>query len=214
MLIMPELAVALRRELEEALEHHESEVLTLSTWTKVRSTRAELYLRELKKALAAPLPLVLWQKGVWALATAARDEIGGELTTAADMVTEGQLWLFDGVSIPPMVKKRFVLPGDARPTARILLPYPYPPEEAHRPEVAPLPDGSLPTAGSVLGYLFHTVGPGGRNGVPFLRLLPELYPGEFIADPHINFIAALRYANQHKREIVAPGRGKVYSIGA
>jgi hypothetical protein len=213
MLIMPELAVALRRELEEALQNHESEVLTLSTWAKARSTRAEGYVHALKHALAQPLPLLLWQKGVWAIATAARDEIGGELTQTSDMVTEGQLWLFDGVSVPPMVKKRFGLPSTARPTARILLPVPTPPDETHAPEVAPLPDGSLPRGGAAMGYLFHTVEAGGRNGTPFLRLLPDLYPGEFIADPHINFIAALRYANRHKKEIIAPGKGKVFTVG-
>ena len=163
MLIMPELAVALRRELEDALEQRESEVIQLSTWAKARSTRAEGYIGELKKVLAQTLPMVLWQKGVWAVATGARDAIGGELTTEADRVTEGQLWLFDSVSIQPMVKKRFGLLGDARPVARILL--------------------------------------------------PDLYPGEFIADPHINFIAALRYANQYKKEIIAPGKGKVFTVG-
>ncbi|WP_395145902.1 hypothetical protein [Armatimonas sp.] len=198
MLIMPELAVALRRELEDALQHHESEVLTLSTWAKARSPRAEASVRELKKALTLPLPLLLWQKGAWATATASRDAIGGELTTVADRVTEGQLWLFDGISIPPTVKKRLALPEKARPTARILL---------------PLSDGSLPEQGIAMGYLFHTVGPGGRSETPFLRLLPDLYPGEFISDPHINFIAALRYANQHRKVVIAPGRGNVFTIG-
>lgn len=195
---MPELAVALRRELEDALQHHESEVLTLSTWAKSRSPRAEASVRELKKALTLPLPLLLWQKGAWATATASRDAIGGELTTAADMVTEGQLWLFDGISIPPTVKKRLVLPENARPTARLLL---------------PLPDETLPQQGTAMGYLFHTVGSGGRSETPFLRLLPDLYPGEFIAYPHINFIAALRYANKHRKVIIAPGRGNVFTVG-
>lgn len=213
MLIMPELAVALRRELEDALEQRESEVIQLSTWAKARSTRAEGYIGELKKALAQTLPIVLWQKGVWAVATGTRDAIGGELTTEADRVTEGQLWLFDSVSIPPMVKKRFGLLDDARPVARILLPVPFPPDGAHALEVAPLPDGSLPSHGTAMGYLFQTVGPDGRSGTPFLRLLPDLYPGEFIADPHINFIAALRYANQHKKKIIAPGKGKVFTVG-
>ncbi|WP_309712498.1 hypothetical protein [Armatimonas sp.] len=198
MLIMPELAVALRRELEEALQNHAEEVLTLSTWAKARSTRAETYVQAFKKALVLPMPLVLWQKGVWAVATATRDEIGGELTTAADCVTEGQLWLFDSVTIPPTVKKRFALPGNARPVARILL---------------PISDHNNDTYGSAMGYLFQTVGPDRRSGTPFLRLLPDLYPGEFIADPHINFIAALRYANQHKKEILAPGKGKVFIVG-
>ena len=213
MLIMPELAVALRRELEDTLEQVESEVVQLSTWAKVRSTRAESYVCELKKALAQTLPIVLWQKGVWAVATGMRDAIGGELTMEADMVHEGQLWLFDSVSIPPMVKKRFGLLGDARPVARILLPVPFPPDDVHAPEIAPLPDGSRPRHGTAMGYLLQTVGPDGRSGTPFLRLLPDLYPGEFIADPHINFIAALRYANANKKEIIAPGKGKVYSVG-
>ena len=213
MLIMPELAVALRRELEDALQHHESEVLTLSTWAKARSPRAEASVRELKKSLALPLPLLLWQKGAWASATASRDAIGGELTTVADTMAEGQLWLFDGISIPPTVKKRLALPENARPTARILLPMPLPPEENHAPEVTPLSDGSLPQQGIAMGYLFHTVGPGGRSETPFLRLLPDLYPGEFIADPHINFIAALRYANKHRKVIIAPGRGNVFTVG-
>jgi hypothetical protein len=64
-----------------------------------------------------------------------------------------------------------------------------------------------------MGYLFQTAGQDSRRSTPFLRLLPDLYPGEFIADPHINFIAALRYANQRKKEIVAPGKGKVCSLG-
>jgi hypothetical protein len=213
MLIMPELAVALRRELEDALQHHTSEVIALSTWAKARSTRAELAVQELRHALEQTMPLILWQKGVWAVATAARDEIGGELTTTDDMVTQGQLWLFDGVSIPPTVKKRFALPEEARPTGRILLPVSTPPEESHAAEVAPRHDGTAPQTGTAMGYLFQLVGPGGRSGLPFLRLLPDLYPGEFIADPHINFVAALRYANQHRKEIVAPGKGKVYSVG-
>jgi hypothetical protein len=198
MLIMPELAVALRLELEEALEQHESEIVQLSMWTKARSTRAETYVRALKDALAQPLPIVLWQKGVWAIATEARDEIGGELTTEADMLTEGQLWLFDSVNIPPAVKKRFALPHDARPIARVLLPL---------PATTDLP------AGMALGYLFQKVLEAGRGGTPFLRLLPDLYPGEFIADPHINFIAALRYANTNKKQLVAPGKGKVFTVG-
>ena len=213
MLIMPELAVALRRELEDALEQHESEVIQLSTWTRARSTRAESYVRELKKSLAQTLPMVLWQKGVWAVATGARDEIGGELTTEADRVTEAQLWLFDSVSIPPAVRKRFAITGEARPIARILLPVPLPPEPSHIGNITPRPDGSLPVTGTAMGYLFQTVGPDGRSGTPFLRLLPDLYPGEFIADPHINFIAALRYANLHKKEIIAPGKGKVFTVG-
>jgi hypothetical protein len=198
MLIMPELAVALRRELEDALQYHESEIVQLSTWAKTRSTRAESYVRAMKDALVQPLPILLWEKGIWAVATGARDEIGGELTTQADMVTEGQLWLFDTVSIPPMVKKRFALPSDSRPVARILLPITGPSDGAQ---------------GMAMGYLFQTVGPDGRSGTPFLRLLPDLYPGEFIAEPHLNFVAALRYANQHKKEIVAPGKGKVFTVG-
>ena len=198
MLIMPELAVALRRELEEALQNHENEAVQLSLWAKARSTRAEVYVRALKEALAQPLPLVLWQKGVWSVATASRDEIGGELTTTGDMVTEGQLWIFDSVSIPPVVKKRFALPTNARPVARILL---------------PLPATTDTPQGVAMGYLFQTALEGGRNGTPFLRLLPDLYPGEFIAEPHINFIAALRYANANKKGIIAPGKGKVFSVG-
>lgn len=198
MLTMPELAVALRRELEDTLEQHESEVVQLSMWAKAHSTRAESYVCELKKALAQTLPIVLWQKGVWAIATGARDEIGGELTTKADMVTEGQLWLFDSVNIPPAVKKRFTLPHDSRPVAWVLLPLPTTPDTP---------------AGMAMGYLFQKVLEGGRGGTPFLRLLPELYPGEFIADPHINFIAALRYANKNRKEIVAPGKGKVFTVG-
>ena len=90
---------------------------------------------------------------------------------------------------------------------------PLPPEENHASEVTPLPDGSLPQQGITMGYLFHTVGSGGRSETPFLRLLPDLYPGEFIAEPHINFIAALRYANANKKGIIAPGKGKVFSVG-
>jgi hypothetical protein len=91
--------------------------------------------------------------------------------------------------------------GGSRLVARILLPITGPSGGA---------DGAHGTA---MGYLFQTVGPDGRSGTPFLRLLPDLYPGEFIAEPHINFIAALRYANQHKKEIVAPGKGKVFTVG-
>lgn len=201
MQIMPELAVALRRELEEQLTSQESAAVALSTWAKVRPARAEGYVRALQQALAQPLPVVLWQRGAWACATEARDTIGGELTTPTDMEPLGQLWLFDMISLPATVKKRFCLPPDARIVARILLPVTGSPEEGATQH------------GTAMGYLFRTA-PSARGhlGTPFLRLFPDLYPGAFIADPHINFVAANRYAQQHHRPVRAPGKGRVFVV--
>jgi len=201
MQIMPELAVALRRELEEQLASQESAAVELSTWAKVRPVRAEGYVRALRQALAQPLPVLLWQRGAWACATEARDTIGGELTTPADMEPLGQLWLFDMVSLPATVKKRFCLPYDARIVARVLLPVTGSSEE----------EASL--AGTAMGYLFRTApSPRQREGIPFLRLFPDLYPGAFIADPHINFVAANRYAHQYRQPVLAPGKGRIFVV--
>lgn len=201
MQIMPELAVALRRELEVQLATQESAAVELSTWAKVRPARAEGYVRSLRHALAEPLPVLLWQRGAWACATEARDTIGGELTALTDMEPLGQLWLFDMISLPATVKKRFCLPPDARCVARVLLP------------VVGAPDEDASLTGTAMGYLFRTApSPRQREGTPFLRLFPDLYPGAFIADPHINFVAANRYAHQHRQPVLAPGKGRIFVV--
>lgn len=203
MQIMPELAVALRRELSEALKERESEVIALSTWAKVRNARAGAYVATLRSALEQTMPIVLWQRGEWAAATTARVVIGGELTTEEDIERDGQLWLFDTISIPATVKKRFCLTEDARALGRILLPLSSSPATELSPQ-----------QGIAMGYLFR-MSPQGkqRDGVPFLRFLPDLYRGEFIADPHVNFVAAYRYAKKHRYPIPAPEKGRVFMVG-
>jgi hypothetical protein len=179
MLILPELAVALRRELETILEKCADEAVALSVWSRARPARAESDVVSLRAALARPLTLVLWQKGAWGSATAARERLGGELTCPSDMEPIGQLWLFDSLTIPSPVRQRFALPPDARVAARLLL---------------PLPEGMA------LGFLLRS-----PEGIPFLRLLPDLYPGEFLADPHLNFVAARRCAAERATDVTPPG---------
>lgn len=199
MLMMPELTVALRRELAEVLRKSTEEAITLSTWSKARPHRARDYIVSLQKAFDHPLIVALWQKGAWTHATEARDIIGGELTTESDMEPIGQLWLFESVTLPTPVRKRFALPVNTRIVGRILLPL-GPPEE--RPAGEP-----HYSAGVAMGFLFRDA-----HGVPFLRLLPDLYPNEFLADPHVNFVAARRYLEAHAEDVTPPvdrGRGGV-----
>lgn len=203
MLILPELAVALRHELRETLARFERQTVALSVWTKARHDRAEDYVIRLRRSFAAPLDIVLWQKGHWAEATAARNTIGGDLTTCADVAVDSQLWLFDAALLSPTVKKRFGLTPDARTVGRIVLPL-----EARSTNDAP---------GVALGYLFRSAPtPEVRDGVPFLRMLPDLYPDEFLDDPHVNFVAALRHARVHARDITPFGRtgaGRILTVG-
>ncbi|MGC4044180.1 MAG: hypothetical protein QM758_10305 [Armatimonas sp.] len=103
----------------------------------------------------------------------------------------GQLWLFESVTLPAPVRKRFALPVNARIVGRVLLPL-GPPEEAPS-------GGHHHTAGVAMGFLFRD-----SQGVPFLRLLPDLYPGEFLADPHVNFVAARRYLEAHAEDVTPP----------
>jgi hypothetical protein len=198
MLIMPELAVALRRELADVVVQYEADIVALSTWHKARPQKAACQVQRLHKALERPLHVVLWQRGQWAQATLSRAEIGGELTSAGDMETVGQLWLFDAITLPSAVKKRFALPVEARVLARILLP--LEPSAEHE-------GAQTPAAGGIaMGYLFRTAPhPAVRDGLPFLRMLPDLYPGEFLVDPHVNFIAGRRYL-RHRLTDVTPGR--------
>jgi hypothetical protein len=149
MLMLPELAVALRSELQTRLRERRDEAVALSTWGKARASRAEAYVAALSEALARPLEVALWQKGAWGLAIQERERLGGELTTESDVTAHGALWLFDSV-----------------------------------------------------GFVMRT---GQRESVPFLRLLPELYPGDFLADPHVNFIAAQRYVERFGVDVTPPG---------
>lgn len=203
MLILPELAVALRHELRETFARCERQTVTLSVWAKARHDRAEGYVGRLRRSLAEPLDFVLWQKGLWAAATAARSTIGGELTTREDVAIEPQIWLFDAALISPTVKKRFGLASDARFVGRVALPL-EPPTGGDAPGVA-------------LGYLFRSAPTSeAREGMPFLRMLPDLYPGEFLDDPHVNFVAALRYAREHARDVSPFGRtgaGRILTVG-
>jgi hypothetical protein len=202
MLMIPELVVALRRELTEALTGSIEEAIALSTWNKARPHRARQNIAALQKALLRPLTVVLWQKGAWTHATEARDTIGGELTTGADMEPVGQLWLFESVTLPTQVRQRFALHTDARIVGRILLPL-------EPPEVSLSEPSHLLGLGT--GFLFRSA-----HGVPFLRLLPDLYPGEFLVDPHVNFVAARRYLEAHAEEVTPPGDrargGRVLSV--
>lgn len=215
MLIMPELAVALRRELIDTISQCAPGVAALSTWGRIRPNRAEVHVRALQGALSRPIDIVLWQKGVWATATAARDRIGGELARPDDIETVGQLWLFDSVLLPPSVKKRFTLPGESRVIGRILLPL--------RHEIGDSGDSAGESVAG-MGYLLRArAGDGAREGLPFLRLLPDLAPGDFLVDPHVNFIAARRYLVGKTRDVTpsprslnpktAPPRGKILTIG-
>ena len=72
MLILPELAVALRQELRETLSRFEAEAVSLSIWRKARRERAAQDIALLRRALDLGLDLILWQKGVWAEATSVR----------------------------------------------------------------------------------------------------------------------------------------------
>lgn len=203
MLVMPELAVALRRELAETLRRFADEAVTLSTWSKARASKAHGYVRTLQEALERPLEVVLWQRGAWAEATAARDRIGGELAADSDIERRGQLWLFESVALTPVVKKRFALPSDSRVLGRVLLPL-GPPEVERYPGQGVNAEGRA-VPGMGLGYLFRTPPVSrARDGIPFLRLLPDLYPGDFLADPHVNFVAARRYLQRCGYDVTPP----------
>jgi hypothetical protein len=193
MLMLPELAVALRTELKNQLIDYRDDVVLLSTWSKARTSRAESYVSVLGDALARPLEIALWQKGAWGLAIQERERLGGEQATQADIFTEGALWLFESITLPTTVRQRFDLPLETRIVGRVLLP--------------------LSGPGLALGFVMRT---GGRKSVPFLRLLPELHPGDFLADPHVNFIAARRYVESHATEVTPWGDrargGRVLSV--
>ncbi len=193
MLMLPELAVALRSELNNQLKERQSEAVTLSTWNKARLARAEAYVTALYDALARPLEVALWQKGTWGLAIQEREKLGGEQATVDDVTTDGALWLFDSVTLPASVRQRFELPPGTRIVGRVLLP--------------------LSGPGLGLGFVMRT---GDKQSIPFLRLLPELYPGDFIADPHVNFIAARHYVERFGTEVTPWGDrmrgGRILSV--